>query len=95
MSKLFLLCQRGKFTHHVITFFPHSRILRLCGSGKGRLAKGFYTECHVSGTRQSLCRVPHQHLAKTKIKKTQKIENFPHFFLAFSNKIPNFAAAKI
>jgi len=45
--------------------------------GKSCSAKGFFAECHVSDTLQRLCRVPDQHLAKTKTKKSQKIrKNF-------------------
>jgi hypothetical protein len=32
--------------------------------GKEPVGKGFFVECHISGTWQSLCRVPRKHLAK-------------------------------
>ena len=32
--------------------------------GKEFVGKEFFAECHLSGTRQSLCRVPCQHSAK-------------------------------
>ena len=40
-----------------------------CGSrqsplGKEVVGKGIFAECHVAGTRQRICRVPHQHSAK-------------------------------